>query len=87
MTTTFRIATYFDQLEAMALLACMDLKAAFEAAGVPSSTYYRSLYGAELKAETANKVASVIRNKIAKDKRAHDATRAAAGRAKQELVS
>lgn len=86
MTDSFQIATYFDQLDAMALLAGVDLKAAFEAAGVPSSTYYRSLYGAELKAETASKVASAIRMKIGRGRRTHEAKGTPSSRAKPELV-
>lgn len=58
---SFRVTPYFDQLDAMALLAGVELRDAFEAAGVPSSTYYRSLHGADLRVETANKVAGTIR--------------------------
>lgn len=77
MTTTYRIATYFDQLDAMALLSGVDLKDAFEAAGVPSSTYYRALYGADLRADTANKVAAFIRSKIKRGRTKHVESRAA----------
>lgn len=78
MTTTYRIATYFDQLDAMALLAGVDLKEAFEGAGVPTSTYYRAHYGADLRAETANKVAGFIRSKVKRGRTKHAECRATA---------
>lgn len=82
---TFRVTPYFDQLDAMALLAGIELRDAFEAAGVPSSTYYRSLHGADLRVETANKVAGQIRLHLKRAKASNDpapvqTTRAVASR-------
>lgn len=60
------IVTYLDQLRTLA--APLDpenperaVRLAFDAAGVPSSTYYRALYGADLRSDTAAKVARALR--------------------------
>lgn len=74
MDYDYRVKPYFDQLDAMALMADVELRDAFAAAGVPSSTYYRSLYGADLRVETANKVAAVIRNHIKRGRHAEPNT-------------
>jgi hypothetical protein len=58
------IVTYLDQLRILASsIDGADDKTvlrAFIEAGVPTSTYYRAIYGAELKAETADPVAKVL---------------------------
>lgn len=79
------IVTYLDQLRALAAPLNPDdperlVRLAFDAAGVPSSTYYRARYGADLRSDTAAKVADALRHV---DGRAHtnggrEAKRAAA---------
>ena len=55
------IFSYLDQLQAKAASARMSLKEAFEAAGVPDSTYYRAVNGTtDLRLETAKKVADIL---------------------------
>lgn len=85
MRDTIRVVPYFDQLDAIALLAGVELRDAFDAAGIPSSTYYRSLHGADLRVETANRVASVLREHIKRDRK-HEANGTAACRAVEAVV-
>lgn len=54
--------TYLHQLQALAAEEGVDLKESFLAAGVPDSTYYRAINGAELKFATAERVETAIRN-------------------------
>lgn len=59
------IVTYLDQLRALAAPLNPEdperlVRLAFDAAGVPSSTYYRALYGADLRSDTAAKVAHAL---------------------------
>lgn len=55
------LKTYPEQLSELANQAGIELKDAFIVAGVPSSTYYRSVKGARhLQLETAQKVARAI---------------------------
>lgn len=55
------ITPYPEQLTALANVAGVDLKKAFRKAGVPSSTYYRSVKGKRaMTYETAVKVANAI---------------------------
>lgn len=70
------IVTYFDQLTAKAARIPMEeprrvMLRAFQAAGVPTSTFYRAQMGAELKGETANKVALVL-DRWASNDEGHD---------------
>jgi predicted transcriptional regulator len=53
--------TYLHQLQALAADKGTDLKECFLAAGVPDSTYYRAMNGAELKFVTACRVEEAIR--------------------------
>lgn len=62
--TPIRLVSYLSQLEALAVQARVSLLHAFLEAGVPSSTYYRMINGAELRFETASKVASFLRRTI-----------------------
>jgi predicted transcriptional regulator len=71
--TPIRLVSYLAQLEAMAVQARVSLLHAFIKAGVPSSTYYRTINGAELRYETATKVASFLRRIIKKGGAEHDA--------------
>lgn len=53
--------TYPEQLSELAESAAVDLKDAFVTAGIPSSTYYRSLKGQRrMTFDTASKVARAI---------------------------
>lgn len=55
------IRTYPEQLNDLASAAGVELKDAFERAGIPSSTYYRSMQGPRhMQFETADKVARAI---------------------------
>lgn len=55
------IKTYPEQLQSLAETAGIELKDAFHRAGVPSSTYYRSVKGTRaMTYETAVKVADAI---------------------------
>jgi predicted transcriptional regulator len=55
------LKTYPEQLTELATTASVDLKDAFEKAGIPSSTYYRSMQGPRhMTFETADKVARAI---------------------------
>lgn len=55
------IKTYPEQLQSLAESAGVELKDAFHRAGVPSSTYYRSVKGKRaMTYETAAKVADAI---------------------------
>lgn len=55
------IKTYPQQLNEMAESIGIDLKDAFQKAGIPSSTYYRSFKGKrQMTFETAEKVARAI---------------------------
>lgn len=55
------LMTYPDQLKLLAESGGIELKDAFEKAGIPSSTYYRSLKGPRnMTFETAQKVARAI---------------------------
>lgn len=76
------IVTYFDQLAAKADRIPADdprriMLRAFRHAGVPTSTFYRAQMGAELKGETASKVAAVLdqwaHNDEGHDERSHAA--------------
>lgn len=73
ITAPVRLVSYLEQLDALAIQARISLLHAFIAAGVPSSTYYRTLNGAELRFETAIKVASYLRNQIKRNGNGHDA--------------
>lgn len=53
------IITYLEQLRSLATDED-TLRRAFIVAGIPSSTYYRAKYGAELKSGTAMEVAKVL---------------------------
>jgi predicted transcriptional regulator len=48
--------TYFHVLELIADRQGADLKAAFTAAGLPTSTFYRAKNGTDLHFDTANRV-------------------------------
>jgi predicted transcriptional regulator len=48
--------TYFHVLELIADREGLDLKAAFQAAGLPTSTYYRAKHGTDLHYGTAARV-------------------------------
>lgn len=55
------LTTYPEQLKIMAESNGVQLKDAFEYAGIPSSTYYRSMQGPRhMTFETAEKVARAI---------------------------
>lgn len=55
------IRTYPEQLSEIAESKGIDLKDAFQRAGIPTSTYYRSLKGPRnMTFETASKVARAI---------------------------
>lgn len=55
------LRTYPEQLQALAQDAGIELKDAFHRAGVPTSTYYRSVKGKRaMTYETAMKVADAI---------------------------
>ena len=54
------ILSYFTQLTALAEKHGVDLRQAFKAAGLPSSTFYRAKKGTSLYFDTAVKVAEVI---------------------------
>jgi predicted transcriptional regulator len=55
------LRTYPEQLIELAGARGIELKDAFEKAGIPSSTYYRSLKGARrMTFETASRVADAI---------------------------
>lgn len=55
------IRTYPEQLSELAQQAGVELKDAFDKAGIPSSTYYRSMQGPRhMQFETADKVARAI---------------------------
>lgn len=54
--------TYLQQLQSLAAENGTDLKECFLAAGVPDSTYYRAINGAELKFATAKRVEAAICN-------------------------
>lgn len=55
------LVSYPDQLTEMAEAADVDLKDAFEKAGIPSSTFYRSMHGPrQMTFETASKVSRAI---------------------------
>lgn len=55
------LRTYPEQLNELAESAGVDLKDAFERAGIPTSTYYRSMQGPRhMMFETADKVARAI---------------------------
>ena len=52
--------SYYETLISTAKDANVSLAQAFGFGGVPSSTYYRTLHGAELRFETAEKVMKAI---------------------------
>lgn len=55
------LTTYPEQLQSLAESAGVELKDAFHRAGIPSSTYYRSVKGKRaMTYETAVKVADAI---------------------------
>jgi predicted transcriptional regulator len=53
--------SYMTQLETAAKAANIQLLQAFRQAGVPTSTYYRTLAGKDLRFTTAKKVLDAIR--------------------------
>jgi len=53
--------SYMTQLETAATAANVQLLQAFRMAGVPTSTYYRTLAGKDLRLSTAKKVLDAIR--------------------------
>ena len=53
--------SYISQLEAAARAANIKLLQAFRLSGVPTSTYYRTIAGKDLRLATANKVLNAIR--------------------------
>lgn len=60
------ITTYLSQLQAQADKAGVSLKEAFEAAGIPDSTYYRAINGTtELRLDTAMKVWQILEHRVA----------------------
>lgn len=69
------IVTYLQQLRSLSYFvgqvtktdAEVSLRRAFATAGIPSSTYYRAIHGAELKSDTALQVATVLRRQLTKD--------------------
>ena len=55
------LVNYFAQLQAMSSELGIPLKKIFHRAGVPSSTYYRTLKGdTQLSCETSIKIANMI---------------------------
>lgn len=61
------LMSYPDQLTEMAESGDVDLKDAFEKAGIPSSTFYRSMHGPrQMTFETATKVCRAIAQLSAK---------------------
>jgi hypothetical protein len=56
MQQSFQMLTYFHVLELIADRQSADLKAAFTAAGLPTSTYYRAKNGTDLHYDTASRV-------------------------------
>ena len=56
-----RMLSYMEQLKAAAVLANMQVLQAFRLAGVPTSTYYRTLNCGDLRLATAKKVLDAIR--------------------------
>ncbi|MCE2842038.1 MAG: hypothetical protein LW689_04465 [Novosphingobium sp.] len=81
-----RLVSYFEQLDALAVQARINLLHAFIKAGVPSSTYYRTVGGAELRYETASKVASFLRRQLKQPRRNSDAANGAAAGDGQSAV-
>jgi len=69
------IVTYLEQLRILSYFvgriskadAEVTLRRAFATAGIPSSTYYRAIHGAELKSDTALQVATILRHQLTKD--------------------
>jgi len=59
-----QLMSYIEQLRAEAVAFDTDtertLRRAFAQAGLPSSTYYRSKYGADLKFATAKQVSDIM---------------------------
>lgn len=55
------IVSYIHQLEDMAFDVGIPLKAAFAAAMVPESTFYRVQHGQDLRLDTAMRIAKAIR--------------------------
>lgn len=53
--------SYMTQLETAAKAANVQLLQAFKMSGVPTSTYYRTIAGKDLRLSTANKVLDAIR--------------------------
>ena len=53
--------SYIEQLKAEAQAANLQMLQAFRLSDVPTSTYYRTLAGGELRLATANKVLNAIR--------------------------
>jgi predicted transcriptional regulator len=53
--------SYITQLEAASKAANIQLLQAFRLSGVPTSTYYRTIAGKDLRLSTAEKVLNAIR--------------------------
>jgi predicted transcriptional regulator len=53
--------SYISQLEAASKAANIQLLQAFRLSGVPTSTYYRTIAGKDLRLSTAEKVLNAIR--------------------------
>lgn len=53
--------TYMDQLKAAAAAANLSVLQAFRISDVPTSTYYRTIAGGDLRLSTAQKVLDAIR--------------------------
>ena len=53
--------SYISQLEAASKAANIQLLQAFKLSGVPTSTYYRTIAGKDLRLSTAEKVLNAIR--------------------------
>jgi len=53
--------SYISQLEAASKAANIHLLQAFRLSGVPTSTYYRTIAGKDLRLSTAEKVLNAIR--------------------------
>lgn len=60
--------SYFEKLQAVANLFDVDLRAAFEQAGIPSSTFYRAQKRNDMRYATALKVLHAIQNIYASKK-------------------
>lgn len=71
------IVPYLEQLRTLARGVDPEdpervVRLAFDAAGVPSSTYYRAYYGADLRSDTADKVGRALQRITLGDGTDHD---------------